>query len=202
MPAKVSRRGFLKGLVFAAVIGGLGSVARLLPSRRVVRPPGALVEDAFLARCIRCGQCVESCVTGTLTFCTIEDGLAIWGTPKVDPLRAPCEAVAGRCEDYRACVEACPTSALVYVEPERVKMGSAIWIPENCIAQRGGHCLVCEEVCPVEDAITHKGKGRGRKKVPVFHSDKCVGCGRCVYACPAEPKAIYLSPEGERRVEA
>ena len=192
---KIKRRDFVKILLASAIPAALGVAVRALPKSKVVRPPGALVEEEFLSRCLRCGLCVENCLTGTLTPCTLEDGLAIWGTPKVDPLRAPCEAVAGRCEKYRPCVESCPTSALVFLESSRVKLGSVVWVKENCIAYRGGYCLVCDEVCPVEGAITV------RRGVPVFHEDRCVGCGRCVYACPADPKALYLTPEGEVRVE-
>ncbi len=191
----IRRRDFLKTLVAAGIIGSLGGVAKLLPYRRVVRPPGALVEEKFLSQCTRCGQCIQTCVTGTLVPCSLGEGLLIWGTPRVDPLRAPCEAVAGRCEISRPCVENCPTNALVYVEPEKVKMGSVKWIKENCIAYRGGECLVCYEVCPIDGAITP------RRGIPVFHSGKCIGCGRCVYACPPEPKALYLVPDGERRIE-
>jgi len=189
---KLKRRSLLKLAAASIAAASLGALAKALPRRRVVRPPGALVEEEFLARCLRCSQCIQSCTTGALTACTLADGLLLWGTPKVDPLKAPCEAFAGRCEEKRPCAESCPTGAIVYTPV--VKIGSVKWIKENCLAYQGKQCLVCLEVCPSRGAI------KARRGVPRFNSSRCVGCGRCVNACPAQPKALYLTPEGEIRV--
>ena len=35
----------------------------------------------------------------------------------------------------------------------------------------------------------------GEDRRPKFDRGKCMGCGRCVYACPASPKALRLVPE-------
>jgi len=35
-------------------------------TRTLLRPPGALPEDEFLARCIRCGECMKVCPTNAL----------------------------------------------------------------------------------------------------------------------------------------
>ncbi|MCD6510696.1 MAG: 4Fe-4S binding protein [Thermoprotei archaeon] len=50
------------------------------------------------------------------------------------------------------------------------------------------------EVCPVPRAIIPRGR------IPVFNQEACIGCGRCVNACPAKPKALKLTPRGERRI--
>lgn len=192
----MSRRGFLRLALIGSSLAGISAFIPLQPRSRLVRPPGAVVEDKFLSLCIRCGLCIEKCVTGTLEPSTILDGPAVWATPKVNAVRAPCEAVGGRCEGILPCVEACPTGALVKVDTESIKMGSVRWVKENCIAYlRKGGCLVCFEVCPIRGAIVPVDK------VPTFNPDKCVGCGRCVCACPPDPKALYLVPDGERRVE-
>ncbi|RLE73074.1 MAG: hypothetical protein DRJ37_01300 [Thermoprotei archaeon] len=190
----ISRRRFLEIGFTLALVGALGASVKFMPRPRLVRPPGALVEEEFLSKCIRCGLCVENCLTGTLSPAPLSMGLAVWGTPRIDPLKAPCEAVKGRCENVLPCVRACPTEALVFVDSKFIKLGTVVWIRENCLPVKYKlECLVCQEVCPV-GAVDNKGM------IPVFRKEKCVGCGKCVYACPAIPKALYLSPIGERRV--
>ncbi|RLF15256.1 MAG: hypothetical protein DRJ66_04690 [Thermoprotei archaeon] len=192
----ISRRDFFKIIMGALLMPIIGRLLFTFPRKRVVRPPGAIKEDDFLRACIRCGMCIEACSrdgTGTLEPCGILDGIPLMGTPKVNPLKAPCEARYGRCEGVLPCVKACPTSALKWIEPDRIKLGSVEWNPKRCIAVLHGDCLVCAEVCPVPGAITI------RRGLPVFHSNKCIGCGRCVNACPAHPKALKLTPKGERR---
>ena len=59
----LSRRGFIvagSGLLLASMwgVGGLAGADR---DASLIRPPGALDEDRFLARCIRCGQCMRIC---------------------------------------------------------------------------------------------------------------------------------------------
>lgn len=169
-----------------------------LPRKRVIRPPGAIVEEEFLELCIRCSACIITCSkegTGTLEPCSLIDGLALYGTPKINPFKAPCEAVKGRCEGKLPCVRSCPTGALQYVEVSKIKLGTVIWNSKNCIAvKKGGGCLVCIEVCPVVGAII------ARDHTPRFNPKLCVGCGSCVIACPASPKALTLTPIGEQRV--
>jgi len=192
----ISRRDFFKILLGALFTPLLGGILFTLPRKKVVRPPGAVKEDLFLKICIRCGLCIEACFKegrGTLEPCGILDGIALIGTPKVNPLRAPCEALYGKCEGKLPCVKACPTGALKWVEPHEIKIGSVEWYPRRCIAVLRGGCLVCAEVCPVPGAIVPKGR------IPTFNSNKCIGCGRCVTACPAHPKALKLTPKGERR---
>ncbi len=193
----MSRRGFLKLVLSSAIIALIGRGLWFSSSRKVLRPPGAVVEDKFLRLCIRCGRCIDACKehgSGTLEYATIADGIKVQGTPKVNPLKAPCEAIGGRCEGLLPCVKACPTGALRFVRKEDIKLGSIVWDGRYCIAYQGGECFVCVEVCPTGAAVR-----RGRR--PVFIDSLCVGCGRCVYACPAIPKALKLVPRGEKRVE-
>ena len=56
----LSRRGFIvagSGLVLASM-WGVGGLAGANRDASLIRPPGALDEARFLARCIRCGQCM------------------------------------------------------------------------------------------------------------------------------------------------
>jgi len=191
---KIGRRTFLRLVAqFSAagvLVGFIPSYVRSLKSP--VRPPGAVEEDLFLARCLRCGRCLEVCPTGAITLSGVEDGLMAVGTPTVDALRGPCEAFAGRCDGLLPCVRSCPSGALQW--GRGIKIGSAEIDRSLCIAwKRNGGCLVCKEVCPVPEAIQV-----GEKK-PHFNPDACIGCGRCVYACPAEPKALKVTSMGVLR---
>jgi ferredoxin-type protein NapG len=52
-----------------SVLGGLtwsAYVNEVKASSLILRPPGALKEDDFLATCIKCGMCVEACPFDTL----------------------------------------------------------------------------------------------------------------------------------------
>ena len=191
----MKRREFLKLFgVGVAVISLSDILPRVIKGKELVRPPGALVEDALNAVCIRCARCAQICPTGAIVLASLSDGFKELGTPRIDALRGPCERVQGRCEGQAKCAEICPTRAILQVDRRALKMGSAIINADRCMAWRGGSCLVCYEVCPVQGAISLIDEAR-----PIFHADICVGCGRCVYACPAQPKALSLSPKGERR---
>lgn len=192
----IDRRSILKILLVAALLPLVGGSISALPSKRVVRPPGAVEEEFFMKICVRCGICIEACSRegrGTLEFCSILDGPPLIGTPKVNPLRAPCEFLYGKCEGKLPCVKSCPTGALRWAESSKIKLGSVKWSHRLCIAFHGADCLICAEVCPVPGAIIPEGK------IPLFYPDKCIGCGRCVYACPADPKALSLVPDEEVR---
>ena len=71
-----------------------------------LRPPGAISEKEFLAKCIKCGLCVEACPFHTLKLAKAEDNIAI-GTPFFTPRSIPCYM----CKDI-PWVPPCPTGAL------------------------------------------------------------------------------------------
>jgi polyferredoxin len=54
---------------------------RALRSSRLLRPPGALPEPDFQARCVRCGGCIKACLTNTLQPVWFEAGLSGLWTP-------------------------------------------------------------------------------------------------------------------------
>ena len=162
--------------------------------KRLVRPPGSIAEDSFIEVCARCGACAQKCPTGAILLTTLDEGFKELGTPKIDALRGACERIQGRCDQAALCEQVCPTGAIQRVEREDIKIGSTVINTDECIAWRGGSCLVCYEVCPVPGAISLLEETR-----PLLHSDLCVGCGRCVLACPAQPKALMLTPNGEKR---
>jgi ferredoxin-type protein NapG len=191
----LERRDFLRFSALSVIMLALYDILSTKHGeRRLVRPPGSVTEDSFLGVCMRCGACAKICPTGAILLAAWDDGFREIGTPKIDALRGPCERIQGRCEKDAQCQLVCPTKAIQKVEAGNIKTGSAMITRDRCIAWRGGLCLVCYEVCPVAGAISLE-----RENQPVFGDDVCVGCGRCLYACPAQPKALTLTSIGEKR---
>ena len=196
---RLIRRNFFKLLLVGASTLGISKLAALVSSqtrKEIVRPPGAVDEDFFNRLCVRCGICLEVCPTNAIVLATFEDGIEIVNTPKIDPLIGACEFYRGRCEDIQLCGKFCPTGALQLVDREEVQMGTVELIRDLCIAEEGQECVVCDEMCPIQEAvdITEDLK-------PEFNDEECVGCGICIYNCPPEPKALILKPKGAKRVK-
>lgn len=203
----ISRRRFFTSFfrprdVAVAATGGLvwtKVVADAKAAGIAYRPPGALPNDAFLATCIRCGQCVEACPFDTLKLADASDPHQA-GTPFFEPRKEPCHM----CGDA-PCIEACPSGALVKgTAIEDADMGVAVLTDqENCLAFLGLRCEVCYRACPVQgDAITlefreqepQHGSDRHAFFLPTVHADHCTGCGKCEYVCVIEEPAIRVLP--------
>ena len=200
----IGRRQFL--LDAAKMAGGVGMLglgvglyarqARALPPH-AIRPPGALAEGDFPGACVRCGLCVRDCPPKILDLSRAGDGVAT-GTPYFVARTGPCEM----CEDI-PCVKACPTGALdsKLTDINKSKMGLAVLVDqETCLNFLGLRCDVCYRVCPLIDkAITLEPQHNERTQkhtrfIPVVHSDKCTGCGKCESACVLETAAIKVFP--------
>ncbi len=167
----------------------------------LLRPPGAQGETDFMARCIKCGKCIEACPYVALSPAGNDAGFAV-GTPVVNARTQACRL----CEDF-PCVEACPTKALRDVEHRSdVRMGIAVIDEDLCIAFKGMRCEVCYRVCPlIDEAITIDYRLRENDAIhsvfaPIINQDKCVGCGLCVERCVVdEPDvAIRIASDNER----
>ncbi len=182
--------------LFAMGLGLYQRQSLALPAT-AIRPPGALDEEDFLAKCIRCGLCVRDCPYDTLRLSGLGEQVAL-GTPYFEPRDVPCEM----CEDI-PCVVACPTGALNHslTDINESRMGLAVLIDqEACIAFQGLRCEVCFNVCPVKgDAITldyrhNERSGKHAVITPIVHSDSCTGCGKCEKACILDEAAIKVMP--------
>jgi formate hydrogenlyase subunit 6/NADH:ubiquinone oxidoreductase subunit I len=124
----------------------------------VVRPPGALAEEDFLNRCIKCGQCMRACPTNVIQPALLDAGLGGLWTPVLN-FRIGTSGCQLNCI---ACGNVCPTAALRPLsldeklgrgEFERfgpVRMGTAFVDRGRCLPwAMGAPCIVCQENCPV-----------------------------------------------------
>ncbi|MDQ6950247.1 MAG: 4Fe-4S binding protein [Mariprofundales bacterium] len=204
-PPMVRRRRF----VLAALAGVVGCLAalKIMPGTawaagrvhryrmRFLRPPGALAEEDFLGRCIRCGQCAEACPNNCIQYFGLEGGVAAMGTPFIIPRQQAC-ILCMKCGDI------CPTGALASIPRtvatiiDKVQMGKARVDKHLCLSYQGKTCGVCYRACPLPDISLRVGY----LEQPHVLKD-CVGCGLCERACIQMPQAIRIIPHlGERSV--
>jgi polyferredoxin len=174
---------------------GKGQVAPVM----LLRPPAALPEPDFLARCTRCGQCLVVCPTNTLQPIWLEAGFAGLFSPALKPRRGFCDPACHRCADN------CPTGAIFELTAEErkwAKVGTALILPGRCLAwEHQKRCMVCDEVCPY-DAIHFRAEPGNPVAVPVVDESRCAGCGYCEYYCPAQNQsAIVVTPMGALRLK-
>ncbi len=201
---KSNRRQFLGDLLKTACGVGLFGLGLGLYSQRAssvpawaIRPPGAIDEQDFLGACIRCGLCVRDCPFDMLFLAEVGQDIPT-GTPYFVARDKACEM----CEDI-PCVVACPTNALNHdlKDINKARMGLAVLADhESCIAFQGLRCEVCYQICPIKDeAITlerqhNERSGKHALFIPVVHSERCTGCGKCEEACILEQAAIKVLP--------
>jgi len=213
------------------VLAGLATGVAVLPllrastsfaaekSDRRIRPPGALGESDFLARCVRCGECMKVCPNNALHPAFSEGGLeGVW-TPVLVPRIGYCEPSCVLCS------EACPTGAIweitakakawsvdVSKDSKPIRIGTAFYDHGRCLPwAMATECIVCEEWCPtspkaiyLQPAEVLDAKGQTKiLKQPRVDPEKCVGCGACEYACPLQDRpAVYVTSIGETRSSA
>jgi polyferredoxin len=208
----------------AGVVAGMAAVPVLyartvLSARRnelLIRPPGALEEAQFLARCIRCGECMRVCPNDALQPTFSEGGLLGLWSPALTPIIGYCEP------SCVLCTEVCPTGAIaeltvltkgwVTVEGEQhapVRLGTALYDRARCLPwAKATDCVVCLEWCPVspkaiyvENVNVADAEGHTRTlKQPYVDNSRCVGCGACEYACPIQERpAVHMISVGESR---
>lgn len=184
----------------------------ILPQKPLVttgllRPPGAIDEEAFRRHCIRCLQCVRVCASNgaCLQPDGLENGLSGLWAPVAKMRTGYCEA------NCNLCGQVCPTGAIRKLsldEKYKHPIGRAVFDKDFCIPHRRNEgCLVCEEHCPVPDKairfeLREAAAPDGAKrmiKYPYVVTDKCVGCGICENKCPLPGRpGIFVSNERER----
>jgi polyferredoxin/formate hydrogenlyase subunit 6/NADH:ubiquinone oxidoreductase subunit I len=157
----VSRRQFVissvAGLATLPVLrleGHLGSNW----SPGLMRPPGALPEPDFLARCIKCGQCMRICPTNVIHPAPLAQGLEELWTPILN-FRIGTSGCQLNCI---ACGNICPTAAIRPISLEErlgvkqfkakgpIRTGTAYVDRGRCLPwAMNTPCIVCQENCPV-----------------------------------------------------
>ena len=198
--ADLSRRGFIYSVAGGLGIGFLAThtpFTRLQSKHNLVRAPGAIPETEFLRTCIRCGECMKSCLTNTLQPCLWESGFSGLWTPKMDLRLAPCD------QNCNVCGKVCPTQAIRSVsleEKNHAKVGTAILLKEKCLVwAQNKICLICDEICPYNAIVFRPVEGYRR---PFVIASKCNGCGFCEQRCPVlGESAIVVVPDGEIRLK-
>ena len=152
----------------------------------IIRPPGALPEKEFRAKCISCGVCVNVCHAmkyDAIAVAGIKD-IRNFGTPYIKDMRDfPC-ALCMECPKH------CPTGALKKVEMEKVTMGMALIDLGLCFGWNGDVCLSCSKVCPMGAKIFDFYNGEWGNQP--YINENCVGCGLCVKYCPLGGSAIKV----------
>ena len=176
------------------------AMARYDGTGRFIRPPGAVPEVSFSARCIACGECIKVCPMNALQPAFGPQQIHRAFTPQLVPRIGGCE------EKCYLCGHVCPTEAirsLTLAEKRYAKIGTAVIDLHRCIAwEQNRECLVCDEVCPY-NAIEFKilPTVKGLFKVPIVREDLCVGCGLCEQKCPVfDEAAIVVYRFGENRI--
>ncbi|BBB90177.1 MAG TPA: 4Fe-4S binding protein [Methylomusa anaerophila] len=183
-----SRRDFITvgiGIIGAGFLSffASGLFGRSRAAAQVLRPPGALPENDFLATCTRCGRCTKVCPSAALVPMPFASGLITFETPRFVPRK-------GRCELCMLCPKVCPSGALKDVAVADVKIGTAAIDKKTCLAwAQGKLCLVCAEQCPVHAVVMDEAKR------PAIDAGKCVGCGACENSCPLEDPAVVVAPK-------
>ncbi len=209
-PMNLGRRQVLlaggAGLASVAVSRATPSFSQNRANPSLIRPPGSRPEPEFLARCIKCGECMKVCTTNGLQPTLLEAGFeGIW-SPILVPTKGYCEF---KCT---LCGQVCPSGAiqpLAQAAKAEWRIGTAMFDRGRCLPHaHATPCIVCEEVCPTpikaiwfEEVLVKGRDGRELKlKQPHVDLKLCIGCGICEAKCPISDRpAVSVSSIGETR---
>jgi polyferredoxin len=184
------------------LLTGLAAGAGLVPLLRsttgfaveadphLIRPPGALDEPDFLARCIRCGQCMKVCPNNALHPALTEGGLEGLWTPVLVPRVGYCEP------NCVLCGEVCPTGAIWELTVAEKLGGSGVTAVADAYARTGQAAPQGQNPnadtemagTPVKIGTAFYDRGRC---LPWAMATECIVCEEW---CPTSPKAITLQP--------
>jgi len=192
----LSRRGLVLGGavgLFTGPVLRLGGLTGSNNNPNLIRPPGALDEERFLARCIRCGQCMRACPSNIIQPALTEAGLEGLWTPTINYRLGD----SGCQVNCIACGQVCPTAAIrpLTVDEKRgrgdfaaagpIRQGSALVDRSRCLPWvLDRPCIVCQELCPVSPKAIYTvttfeaiRDGRGRVMAAADDSLELAGLG-------------------------
>lgn len=171
--SSITRRDFLQGLISSGFLLLLGNANEKRDSAfPLLRPPGAQDEARFLSLCLKCNKCLEICPTDVITLATLEDGMLQARSPVLN-------FHLGYCTFCEKCSDVCPTQAIIQEPHKNHSIGVAKILKNECIAWQWDGCTACKSACKYK-AISLDDFSR-----PIIDTNKCNGCGKCVYICPA-----------------
>ena len=182
------------------VDGGLAVIEKKkVPVRTTpIVPVGSKSLKHFTTHCTACQLCVSKCPNDVLRPSGSIERLM---QPEMSFERGFCRPAC------TACADVCPNGAIKPIQPEQkssTKIGTAVWIADNCIANKDGvSCNNCERHCPngAIKMIRKKDADNKVPRIPMIDAERCLGCGACEYVCPARPfSAIFVDGIEEHRV--
>lgn len=193
----LSRREFLQ----AALLGLAGVALLRIDTRQrvrsswLIRPPGVMDETEFLAKCVRCGECLRVCPTTALQPASSQAGVEGGWTPVLAPRVGYC--------DYgcNICGQVCPSQAiprLTLAEKRQQVLGKASVNRNRCLPWASNTpCIVCEEMCPTPQkairlenvTVTDESGALIELQRPYVLRHLCIGCGICENHCPLDGEA-------------
>ncbi|AFL99648.1 periplasmic nitrate reductase maturation protein NapF [Desulfitobacterium dehalogenans ATCC 51507] len=179
----INRRDFF-GTVFNDICKlTMTAVRTTAPKKKLIRPPGAIEEIAFLAGCQRCGKCSLVCEDKSIHIAGPDEGVLV-GTPYLVPDEQPCTFCL-------RCIEVCPSGVLENRESiQSYAIGVAKINQDLCLAYHEQLCSSCLYTCPTGIKAIELRDFR----YPLIRTEYCIGCGRCIKACIAEGSAITVIP--------
>ncbi len=186
-----SRREFLRSTALTVGVVGfslLGFIPVVRGTSMRLRPPGALKtteeEQAFLAACIKCGQCVQVCPVEAIELADLLDGMGI-GAPYIQARDQACDFSC----DGLQCVLACPTGALTHDldYPAQTRMGFArLARPEACLAAQGKGFKGQARGADFTGKLRYEAVDRWDPIRVANHPYDLELCDLCVRQCPIE----------------
>jgi len=202
----MDRRGLLLATASSLVLAPFFNVPLADKRKLFLRPPGAMNDEEFLRKCIRCGECIKICPTNAIQSVFVEGGLTGFMSPILSPRIGYCEY------NCHLCATVCPTGAIQYLglkAKQQLSLGVAYFDTTRCIPYiYNGSCMVCEEMCPVPDkairfyevdVFDYYKETNVKIKRPYIVPKLCIGCGTCENKCPVKGEAaVRVSPRNSQ----